>query len=208
MVDQLVAKINDAKRSAIAKLIDERSDEFEAVFADDAKVFSELCFCLTTANSSAEMGLKVQKALGGKILKMSRKELSAELRRLGYRFYNKRAEYIDEAKQWHDIKKKINEFRDELQLREWLVENILGFGYKEASHFLRNIGFKDVAILDRHVLRTMHEHGMINEVPKTLNRKKYLEYEGKLKELGRKTELNQSKLDLYLWYMKTRKVLK
>ncbi len=207
-MEALVEKVNSVKRTAISKLVDQRSEEFEAVFADDYKVFSELCFCLTTANSSAEMGIKVQNALSGRLEKLTRKELSAELRRLGYRFYNKRAEYIDEAKQWRAIKGKIKEFQSEIELREWLVENILGFGYKEASHFLRNIGFKELAILDRHVIRTMHEHGMIKELPKTLNRKRYLEYEGKLKELGEKTNLDQSKLDLYLWYMKTGKVLK
>ncbi|MDO8554243.1 MAG: N-glycosylase/DNA lyase [Candidatus Micrarchaeota archaeon] len=207
-MEVLVQKVNSVKRTAISKLVDQRSEEFEAVFADDSKVFSELCFCLTTANSSAEMGIKVQNALQGRLDKLTRKELSVELRKLGYRFYNKRAEYIDEAKQWRNIKNKIKEFQGEIELREWLVENILGFGYKEASHFLRNIGFKELAILDRHVLRTMHEHGMIKELPKTLNRKRYLEYEGKLEEICKRTNLNQSQLDLYLWYMKTGKVLK
>ncbi len=208
MVEALIEKVNSVKRTAIAKLVEQRASEFEAVFADDSKVFSELCFCLTTANSSAEMGIRVQNALRGRLETLTRKELSVELRKLGYRFYNKRAEYIDDAKQWHDIKKKMKEFRNELQLREWLVENILGFGYKEASHFLRNVGFKGVAILDRHVLRTMHEHAMIKELPKTLNKKIYLEYEQKLDEVCKRTNLDHARLDLYLWYMKTGKVLK
>lgn len=208
MLKSLVEKINDVRRSAIAELIEKRSKEFEEFYTDDYKVFSELCFCLTTANSSAEMGLKVQKSLYGKLEKLNKKQLSKHLKEIGYRFYNKRAEYIDKAKKWIKIKSVVSEFNDEKKAREWLVENILGFGYKEASHFLRNVGFKNVAILDRHVIRTMHEHGMIKELPKTLNKKRYLEYEGKLEKICRKTGLCQGELDLYLWYMKTGKVLK
>lgn len=210
MADILIKKINYARRTAIAKLIEQRIGEFQETYNDDYKVFSELCFCITTANSSAEMGIKVQKALYGKIEKLSKKELANQLRVLGYRFPNKRAEYLHKAKKWKGILQtiKTGDWKRETELREWLVQNILGFGYKEASHFLRNIGFRQLAILDRHVLRTMHEHGMIKKLPKTLGRNKYLEYEKKLGGICKKTGLSHSQLDLYLWHMKTGKVLK
>jgi len=90
---------------------------------------------------------------------------------------------------------------------EWLVKNISGIGYKEASHFLRNIGFTNLAIVDFHILNLLARHGLI-EKPKTLTRKKYLEIEEVLRAIAEKLDLNLAELDLYLWYMETGKVLK
>ncbi|MBS3068571.1 N-glycosylase/DNA lyase [Candidatus Micrarchaeota archaeon] len=207
-MEQLIEQINELKNNSIGKLVRQRMQELEQNFEDNKKTFSELCFCITTANSSADMGIKVQKALHGKIHKLDRKQISKELRKLGYRFYNKRAHYIHSAKKWIKIKKIISGFENGQEAREWLVKNILGFGYKEASHFLRNIGFKEVAILDRHVIRTMYENNMIKDLPKTLTRKKYLEYEKKLEKLCKATKLKQGELDFYLWYIRTGKILK
>ena len=39
---------------------------------------------------------------------------------------------------------------------------VKGLGYKEASHFLRNIGVKGHAILDKHVMRCLAEIGVID----------------------------------------------
>ncbi|GAI37170.1 unnamed protein product, partial [marine sediment metagenome] len=99
-------------------------------------------------------------------------------------------------------------FTDARQARGWLAENVKGVGYKESSHFLRNVGFSDVAILDRHVLSVLHEHGLIDGLPRSLARGRYLEIERKLEELARKLGLTLGELDLYLWYSKTGEVLK
>lgn len=56
--------------------------------------------------------------------------------------------------------------------------------YKEASHFLRNVGFgEDVAILDRHILRNLERLAVIDEIPKTLSPKLYLEIEDRLERV-------------------------
>ncbi len=71
--------------------------------------------------------------------------------------------------------------------REWIVENIKGIGYKEASHFLRNIGFyKNIAILDRHILKNLKLLGVIEEIPETLSKTKYLHIEKKMAEFAKK----------------------
>ena len=88
-----------------------------------------------------------------------------------------------------------------------MVDNIKGLGMKEASHFLRNIGFKDFAIIDFHIIDILVKYGLIKK-PKTLTKNKYLEIEGILKEIAKKTNLNLAELDLYLWYEETDKVLK
>jgi N-glycosylase/DNA lyase len=92
-------------------------------------------------------------------------------------------------------------------VRDWLVENVKGIGFKEASHFLRNTGSKDVAILDRHILSLMIEHKII-EKPKTLTPKSYLLIEKKFIKLANRLEITPAKLDLLMWYLKTGEVLK
>jgi N-glycosylase/DNA lyase len=171
------------------------------------------------------MGLKIQKALGQKVETLSQKELSRKLRALGYRFYNVRARYILEARPkkemvWLAVKECDDETdgreheraarfaNRQTETREWLVDNIKGLGYKEASHLMRNLGFEDLAILDRHIIRTLHERGLIDRVPATLGRKHYLEYEKKMERICERTGLKQGILDFYLWYLKTGKVLK
>ena len=138
---------------------------------------------------------------------MSLEELREKLRSFGHRFYSKRAEYIVEARRYAESLKKIVTDLGEFLAREWLVKNVKGIGYKEASHFLRNVGYFNLAILDRHILSVLSEHGII-EKPKTLTRRRYLEIEGKMRDLAEKVDLSLGELDLYLWYMKTGKVLK
>ncbi len=198
----------------VSHLVKTRLEEFQLLHThSDSEWFSELCFCLLTANSSAQMGIKVQDALGDKFATLQQKELSRELRKLGYRFYNKRAEYIFEARRHapgfrHRIIKLVEEGGTR-NAREWLVQNVKGIGYKEASHFLRNVGYKDVSILDRHILRILHENGLIHEMPKSgLDRVTYLKYENLMRIMGFKVRMNLAALDLYLWYLQTGKVLK
>jgi len=86
---------------------------------------------------------------------------------------------------------------------------VKGLGWKEASHFLRNVGYLDIAILDRHIMSNMREYGLIpNEGVKGLTRRRYLEYERLLEEVARRVGISPGEMDLYLWYRKTGKVLK
>src|SRR3989344_905792 len=87
------------------------------------------------------------------------------------------------------------------------VENVKGFGMKESSHFLRNIGVKDIAIIDFHIVDLLVAEGLIQR-PKSLSREKYLEIEDVLIGLANKVNLSLAELDLYLWYIETGKVLK
>ena len=88
-----------------------------------------------------------------------------------------------------------------------MVNNVKGLGYKESSHFLRNIGFDDYAIIDFHIVDVLVNYNLINK-PKTITKKKYLEIENVLKRLAKETNLTLAELDLYLWYMETGKILK
>ncbi|MEP7037186.1 MAG: hypothetical protein ABI891_02490, partial [Acidobacteriota bacterium] len=94
--------------------------------------------------------------------------------------------------------------------RDWLVKEkgIKGLGYKEASHFLRNIGFKGYAILDKHVLRSLAELKIIDDAKPPSTRLKYLTIENQLKKLADSAEIDFDELDLVLWSLKTGEILK
>ena len=130
------------------------------------------------------------------------------MRKLGHRYPNTRAKYIVEARKLkNSLKSILYSFNDEVKLRKWLVKNVKGIGFKEASHFLRNIGYTNLAILDFHILNILVKHKLIEKL-KTLTKRKYLEIENLLREIARILNLNLAELDLYLWYMETGKVLK
>ncbi|MFX0096232.1 MAG: N-glycosylase/DNA lyase [Candidatus Hodarchaeota archaeon] len=215
-MERLVDEIKRLKSSKTGRVIRERIEEFISLHDQDSECwFSELCFCLLTANCSAELGIRVQQAIGQEFSSLPRRTLVKELRRVGYRFPNRRAQFIVEARKYSDIKKVIlqrlednNQERDIKDLREWLVKNIKGLGYKEVSHYLRNVGYLNVAILDRHILRILLEYGLIDDIPRTLTRRKYLEIESIVNRLAERVNLSIGELDLYLWHMRTGKILK
>jgi len=172
------------------------------------EIFKELCFCILTANSTAERCINVQNKIRDGFLTFSKSRLKDELRQCRARFHNKRAGYISEAGRYkHSIKDILRHFKDKNKLRDWLVKNIKGIGYKEASHFLRNIGYNNFAIIDFHIIDNLAKNKVI-ERPKTLSRGKYLEIEDKLREVAEKVNLSLGELDLYIWYTETGKVLK
>ncbi len=200
---EIIFKIEQLKVSSISKIISQRMKEFaELGEKSNEEIFKELCFCLLTANFNARGGIKIQKEIGDGFLHLSEKQLSELLARLGHRFPNSRAKFIIEARENF---KKIN-LKDE-NIRESLVKNIKGLGMKEASHFLRNIGFSNYAIIDFHIIDFLVRNGL-TEKPKTLTEKKYLEIESVLEKIAGKTNLSLGELDLYLWYLETGKVLK
>jgi N-glycosylase/DNA lyase len=90
-----------------------------------------------------------------------------------------------------------------------LVENVKGLGWKEASHYLRNIGYFDLAIIDRHILNNLREFKLLDEDGKKgLTKKRYLAIEEMLDIVADELEMEPGELDLYMWFRKTGKVLK
>ena len=191
----------------IKNTVDLRIREFEELRKENEDIlFQELCFCILTANSSAKMGMKIQEKIGTGFINYPEEKLRVELKNTGYRFWNVRAKYIVEAR-WI-IPEMKNIFRmPEVKAREYLANNVRGLGMKESSHFLRNTGAKNLAIIDRHILRVLDEHSLIN-IPKYLSRKKYLEIEDIERNVAEHLKMNLAELDLYLWYIKTGEVLK
>ncbi len=205
----LLDTIERLKYSPISELITQRLHEFKTLQQGSIdSIYKEMRFCIMTANCSAERCLEIHESIGDGFLNLTEEHLVKEFKTLGYRFPKIRVKYILEARKHKedlDIMTKDNIGRNEL--REWIVNNIKGLGYKEASHFLRNIGYTDYAIIDFHIIDTLVKFKII-EKPKTLTKKKYLKIENILKTIGKKLNLKLDELDLFLWYFETGKVLK
>ena len=206
---ELIKSIEALKNSDISNTIDKRIDQFSSVFESGIdEIFKEMCFCIMTANCGAKKCIEVQERIDNGFLMYSEDELRKKFKEFGYRFPNIRANYILEARGYlSELENKLSSNIDEFDLREWIVKFIKGLGYKEASHFLRNIGYRNYAIIDFHIIDLLVKFEII-EKPKTFTKSKYLEIESILKELGDKLHLDLGKLDLYLWYLETSEILK
>lgn len=205
----LLESVEYLKNSEVKKLVDARLKEFrELGNGSSNEIFKELCFCILTANFNAEKSMKIQMKIGDGFLILPESLLASKLKELGHRYPNTRARYIvDARKHKNSLRTTIKMFNDENKLREWLDTNVKGIGYKEASHFLRNIGYTDFAIIDFHIIDVLAKYNII-EKPKTLTKRTYLETEELLRKIAGKSNLNLAELDLYLWYMETGKILK
>lgn len=200
-MDKLIKLVNELKSSPVKETVDKRLQEFSSVPRDFKNLFRELAFCILTAGTSAELGLRTINHLGETLFTGSEKDIQKKLKEV-YRFHTLRAGYLYEAR---DNFKKIN-VNDE-NARGLLVNNIKGLGMKESSHFLRNIGFNDYAIVDFHIVDILVKNNLIYK-PKTLTPKIYLNIENVLLDLAKKLDMSLGELDLYLWYLETGKILK
>lgn len=206
--DTLIREIKKLKKTRVRKLVEKKLKQF-AGFRKKGKRewFSELCFCILTANSKAHTAIKIQNELGAEgFCSTDREGVRKCIIAHRHRFHNNKTEYIMGAREHIDIKSVLFGMKSS-DAREWLVRNVKGLGYKEASHFLRNVGYFDLAILDRHIINLMAENRIIKK-PKSLTKKRYLGIEKKFKKLAAKLKMSPAELDLYMWYMKTGEVLK
>lgn len=204
----LINQIKELQKSKINDLVESRILEFNS-FKDKSEDdwFQELCFCILAANSKQKTAENIQKSLGNKILTISQSDLSKFIRDSKHRFHNNKAKYIIEARSFIPIKDKLQNL-NEIEARNILAKNIKGLGMKEASHFLRNIGFsKNLAIIDRHIINILSENNIM-EKPKTISPKIYLEAEEKFNKIAKELNISSSKLDLLMWYLKTGEIAK
>lgn len=183
------------------KDIKKRLSDFGEVRKDREKTRLEMFFCICTPQSKALSCWSAISEMNEKGLldNGKREEISRLISSKGIRFKNNKARYIIEARGkftavWDAINSKNPD-----EAREWLVKNIKGYGYKEASHFMRNSGYRELAILDRHILKNLKNFGVIDEIPKTVTKKVYFDIERKFKEFSVKTGIPIDELDLLFW---------
>src|SRR3989344_8420805 len=198
------------------EIIKNRLKYFKSVFNEDEKrILAELCFCLLTPQSKAKICDKAIQNLVKTNLLYTGSEEEIKDYLIGVRFNNNKSRYIMEArklftKDLHiEIKNKIKSFKNDYELREWLVKNVKGMAYKEAGHFMRNIGlYENVTILDRHILKNLQKHNVISEIPNPLTKKHYFEIESKMKNFSKQINIPIEEIDLLFWSEETGEVFK
>jgi N-glycosylase/DNA lyase len=182
---------------------------------DDYRIFEELTFCIFTANTSAEMGAKAVDAVRNVMINGTADEMTRRLEGI-YRFNNIRPQHIIHTRNYlknsldFQLKNKIKSFKNKKELRDFFALNkgIKGIGLKEASHFLRNIGFRGYAILDKHIINSLYEFGILKNNQKPKNNKEYLEIEQKFIDFSKQIGIDMDELDLLLWSRKNGRILK
>jgi N-glycosylase/DNA lyase len=201
----------------VLPLISQREKHFDDVWKNgtDEKIFAELVFCLFTPQSKAVICWAAVNALADKnmIFNSTMEDIANTIS--GVRFKHNKAKYVVNARNAFTlngkikIKEKLDYFNDIYELRKWIIATIKGIAYKEAGHFLRNIGLgKDLAILDRHILRNLKLYGAIEEIPKILTAKTYLDIEKKMQDFAKEIGIPMSHLDMLFWCKNTGGIFK
>jgi N-glycosylase/DNA lyase len=201
------------------KEIRARLSEFDQVWnsGSDARLWEEMVYCIFTAGSSAASGMTAVTAVRPLLKQGSRAAITRALRKPpAYRFHNVRAEHVVATREFlrtnlsMRLREKLESFDDAEERRDWLARtrDIKGLGYKEASHFLRNVGFKGYGILDKHIIRCLAELGVIDSAKPPTTRMRYLASESRMKDFAKDIGINFEELDLALWSIKTGKILK
>ncbi len=194
------------KRPAIRR----RLAEFRAIRPEE--YFYELTYCFMTPQSSAVNAAKAQHTLMAHGFRENDIDPEPLLHQKEYyiRFHKTKARLLVEMKQSYDaILGMILNGVTAFEKREWLVKNVKGLGYKEASHFLRNVGLNDgLTILDRHILKNLKRHGVIRSLPKTLTWKKYLTIERRFQKFSEEIGIPVDELDLLFWSNEAGEILK
>ena len=167
----------------------------------------EFVFCLLTPQSKAQRCWEAVEQIFKK--GQFRGENLREILKSKTRFHNNKARYVSEGiKMWNNIRQNLKNTNIK-ELRNWLTDNVMGYGLKEASHFLRNIGKSNnkIAILDRHILKNMNLAIKIDEI-KIKSKKDYLEKEQKYIKFANQLCIQPDELDLLLWSKENGEIFK
>ena len=183
-------------------------------------IFYDLCFCLCAPQTTFKNNIKVIAELKKEEfydlpLEMFTKckhcmdALKETLKPV--RFYNNKARYLIEAKEnFNEILlniKKVDKDDCGYAQREWLVKNVKGLGMKAASHFLRNLGYDALAIIDTHIIKFMANREpkevreeLIKEYRKSVTKSRgYEMLEMSFQCLAGKYKMTTAELDALVW---------
>ncbi|MDE3058863.1 MAG: DNA lyase [Bacteroidota bacterium] len=187
-----------------------RLEEFSHV--PQSRYFYELVYCFLTPQTSAVNAAKAQAMLERNNFLISDFDPAPMLHQPDYyiRFHKTKSSRLAEMKKnFPDILSVVRNGQSAFHKREWLSTNVKGLSYKEATHFLRNVGLNsELAILDRHILKNLNYHGVIRAVPAALTKKRYLAIETKFQRFAREVGISVNELDLLFWSNETGEILK
>lgn len=202
---QYVRQAHDERHRAIRH----RLQEFRAVPPSDW--FYEFCFCLCTPQSKATHADAVVRLLKERRFRETAFDPTDVLRQPAHyiRFHNTKARNLLALRSsFSEIETRLPAFDSAVEARSFLVQTVRGMGMKEASHVLRNIGFRGIAIIDRHILTHLVRCGIIDDSAFPTSRKKYEEIETKWLDFASDIRIDPDELDLVFWSLQTGEILK
>ncbi len=210
--ESLVAELKADYQANMAE-IRQRLSEFKLV--PQTEWFYELCFCLLTPQTSALhahsaiMQLKCIdfQSIGGDPTPILRRPEAY------IRFHNVKSQRLLNLRAtWADVEAMLVAAKTadcaEQDLRNKLCNMVRGLGMKEASHFLRNAGWTGLAIIDRHVLRSMEAFDLVKPNTHVRNSKHYVELEEVFIRFAQILRIPTDELDLLLWKRNTGHIFK
>jgi N-glycosylase/DNA lyase len=199
--------------------LDKRLEDFRRRWAEgsDQDIFEELCYCICTAREKAKNAFAAMNSLRKtkKLFKGNEAEIDAVLLESGIALHPDKAKRIIRCREIYypdtknKIKKEFLSFGDILLSRRELKKKINGFGFKEASHFLRNLGFGEkICILDTHTAQQLVQYKVIGERPASWTEKKYLEVEQAMIGFAKQEKIPLDALDLVFMLKENPEIIK
>ena len=203
----------DPWRSTFAErqfAIGKRLEEFSQIPSKD--YFYELAFCILTPQSSAANAEQTILELKQDKFWEQGFDPTSYLRNPKHyiRFHNTKAKRLLKIREEFEalLPHLVDKNLEAEKKREIVLASVHGLGMKEASHFLRNIGMRGLAILDRHILKHLVRLHVIRAIPKSLTKKRYLSVESRWKKFAKSIDISMDELDLLFWSMETGKIRK
>lgn len=180
--------------------------------ADDRKLFEELAYCILTSAVGPKVGLKSLEAIRDILLDGTAEYTESTLK--GVHKYPEKAYFIIHTREYlkkeygFKLRELVDSFPGPEERRDFFALNkdIKGIGYTQASHFLRNIGFPGYAILDKNVIKSLYDLGIIDSPKPPSTGKKYKEIEDRMKSLAGELGIGLDELDMLLWSLKTGRI--
>ncbi|MFC2131130.1 N-glycosylase/DNA lyase [Bacteroidota bacterium] len=209
MKTQSLPKYIADKYLEMKKPIRKRLKEFKQVSESD--YFYELCFCLCTPQSKAHNAFQVVEKLKAKDFLNKPFNPVNILRNPDHyiRFHNQKAQRLLKARDYFPAVKAILDSKSTpYEKRNEITKIVSGFGLKETSHFMRNIGYRGLAILDRHILKHLVYCNLYKEIPKVSSKKQYFDVERKFLKFADKVGISIDELDILFWSYETGEILK
>ncbi|MDE1863002.1 MAG: hypothetical protein KGI33_08830 [Thaumarchaeota archaeon] len=212
----------------------DHKNRLDWINASEEHLWRELCFCILSGNVAYELAKSVVDVLTERgyldykwMMEDNKSRITlfheldkpnfdprkknGELRK--YRYPKKRsAEIVGAAKalyRGNSIKSVLSNMTSDLEARNFFVNQISGLGIKEASHFLRNIGFTNsLAIIDVHVLTFLKEFSLVDfDTNSSLTLQRYLRLEKTLRNFAEYHGFNLALFDLAVWHYMRNKEL-
>lgn len=174
---------------------------------DKREIWFELSFCIASSQDRVRRATMAARCLAQAYdeLRNSHDPLSTireafEREYVSLRFINRKSEQLAEAwvrlQEIFEVISSIDQnFESPTLARDYLISNFPGIGPKQASMFLRNIGWgSDLAIVDSHILQIA---SVLFDEAQSADR--YMDLESRLRGFASDRGIALEKLDVILW---------